>query len=130
MNVSKTRRAVAMTIAGAIVFASSTPLWAAPVFANPAAAQAAAPTNLTDVRYNGRGARGGRGPALGAAIMLGVVGAGIATQGYGPGNYGGYYGAGDDRGYYGGPTYAPSYGYGPGYGYGQCATDDRYGNCN
>src|ERR1700674_5322087 len=130
MNCSMTKQAIAMTIAGAIVFGAATPLWAAPALLNPGAVKAAATTDLIDIRYRGRG----YGPAIGAAVALGIVGAAIAShQGYGPAYYGhgpGYY----DQGYYGEPGYAPApyaygpapYAYGPRYGNGRCAGEERY----
>ena len=96
--------ATAMDIA-AVTSASAAPMGIAPK------ATVAVPAQVTDVQYRYRryGHRGYRrgwgGPAIGAAVGLGVLGAAAAAATAAP--------------YYGGYGYGyPAYGYGGGYGYG------------
>jgi hypothetical protein len=126
-------RAAALGVLSALAIAVAAPAWAGPLPTNTAAVKAAAPGQVTDIRW-----RGGRGigPGLAFGLAAGALaGAAVAAQPYGPGYY--YeepvYGPG-----YGAPVYAQPYGYepvypvqqyyAPGYRYGgQCFTDEGYG---
>ncbi len=101
------KRAIMIAAAGTLVFGDTVPAIAAPVLSGTATVKMAAPDMLDQVRI-----RRGRGPAIGAGVVLGVIGAmgGAAAARnryyYSPGYY--------DPGYYGGPVYygSPYYGYG------------------
>jgi hypothetical protein len=83
----------ALGVAGAVVIATASPSWAAPVLSNTAAVRTAASSEVTDVHYYRRGYH-----------RHGYYGRGYHRHGY----YGrGYYG----RGYYGGGYYGRGYGY-------------------
>ena len=105
------KRVTAITIAGATLFGAVSPVWSAPVLSNTAAVIAAAPSNVTDVRYGGRRYYRNNNGAAVALGVLGVVGAVAAASAYRHNSYRygyapGYY----QQGYYGNPYYAPGYG--------------------
>ena len=98
------KRAIAAGIVGAMAFCEAVPAIAAPVPSSTVVVKTMAPNALDQVR-----ARRGRGGAIGAGAVLGVIGAiagAAAAQNQ-------YY---PDPGHYGGPAYygGPGYDVGPG----------------
>jgi hypothetical protein len=102
----------ALGVAGAVVIATASPSWAAPVLSNTAAVRTAASNHVTDVQYYRRGYH------RHGYHRRGYYGRGY----YGRGYYGrGYYGRGYGYPYQGNPypySYSYSYSYPSGYGWG------------
>ena len=121
-----------VAVAGTIVLGAVTPSWSAPVPSSTTAVKAAAPSDVSDVRYRGRGHyRAYRNNRAGAGVALGILGAagalaagaayrhnsygpgyyayGPGYNAYGPGyyqqGYGGYANGPGNYGYYGSPHY-------------------------
>jgi len=93
----------ALGVAGAVVIATASPSWAAPVLSNTAAVRTAASNHVTDVQYYRRGYH-----------RHGYYRRGYQRHGY---YGGGYYGRGYGYPYQGNP-YPYSYSYPSGYGWG------------
>jgi len=133
MSTSMMKHALALGFAGALALGAGGAS-AAPVSSYGASLKAAAPSQISEVRWRGRAAVGaGIGFAAGA-----IIGSAIAGSYYGPGYYD--YGYGYDPGYYDpgyayvpAPVYAPPpYRYYHGYRWG-CVNDEGYGrfsSCN
>lgn len=121
------KRGLVVAVAGTMVIGAVAPSWSAPVLSSTAAVKAAVPSDVSEVRYRGRGqyrgTRAYRHNGVGPGVALGILGAAGAMaagaayrhNGYGYGSYGpGYnsYGPGYYQQGYGGYANGPAnYGY-------------------
>jgi hypothetical protein len=128
MNTRTMKHGLVVAVAGTIVLGAVAPSWSAPVLSSTTAVKAAAPSEVTDVRYRNRGHyrhnRAYRHNGAGAGVALGILGAagalaagaayrhnyyGPGYYSYGPGyyqqGYGGYANGPGNYGYYGSPHY-------------------------
>jgi hypothetical protein len=86
------KRKFAIALAGTLALSAAGTATAAPVGTNTAAVKAAAPSEVTDVRWYGRGwGWGGPGPVFGG-LALGLAGAAVLGAPYWGYGYPGYYG--------------------------------------